>query len=977
MLFRRISRLLAMRLRRHALQLLAGTVWFLPAWAASKVEFESDILPLLASKCGACHGTASPQADLSLATHQSILDGGKAGPAVFAKAPEKSLLMQKVVSGAMPPVGDKLTDAEIQVLRDWIHQGALGAAASGPLITDKEVLPILQTRCVTCHGKRRREGGLDLRTIASRLEGGRSGPALVAGAPEASLMLQRVVAGEMPPPHMLYDNNVKAPTDAEVETLRLWIASGAQPAPKHVVEIQEHKSAVADDDRDFWSLRPPERPEVPEVGHANRVRTAVDAFLLRKLEEKGLAYSAEADRFDLLRRAHIDLIGMPPTASEVQAYLADDRPDAYERMVDRLLESPHYGERWAQHWLDLAGYSDSEGIIDADKVRPHSWRYRDSVIRAFNQDTPYDRFVAEQLAGDELVDHENLKEAPQETIDTLAATGFLRMTPDGTYSPANGSLAERMDVIADEIHVLGSAVLGLTVGCARCHDHKYDPIPQRDYYQLSAILQTALDPYDWVPPTERLLEIGLASEWKEIESHNAPIEAEIERLESTLDERAGPLRAQVLAQRLEQLPESVKQDLLSLRETPVEDRSEIQRYLAKKFSDLLQVDETELDKRSAEFKAFRENTQKALDEAKKRLKPEPRIRALYDMGGEPSAVYLLGRGEAQSLLERVNPNVPSVLRVGFEPFRIERPWDHAGTSGNRLALARWLTQPEHPLTARVMVNRIWLHHFGRGLVETPSNFGRTGALPSHPELLDWLATEFVREGWSVKAMHRVMMRSAAYRQSSRVGDAAAAKDPDNKLLSRMPMRRMSAEVLYDSVLRATGRLDATRFGPPDPVTTKESGEIVVEGTEAGWRRAIYVLKRRKTPATLLDVFDLPQLNPNCVERSQSTVATQALQMMNGGTVRDHARYLAGRVMDEFPGDRERQVERLYLRTLTRRATEDELESALGALDGLAGQWRGHFENENHDAPREFTGRWSALGSLAHALLSSAEFLYVD
>ena len=459
--------------------------------------FEGAVQPLLKAKCVSCHGAEAPQAELNLESHQTLLKGGKSGPAIFPGSPETSLLLQKVVSGAMPPVGEKLTDDELQILRDWIHQGAPGTSESGPLITDKEVLPILQMRCVTCHGKRRREGDLDLRTIASRLKGGRSGPALAPGDPEGSLMFQRVAAGEMPPPDMLFANNVKSPTDAEVETLRKWIASGAQPAPKEVVEVRESESLVSDEDRQFWSFQEPERPNVPTVKHARLVRNPIDAFLLRKLEEKQLTYSDEADRLDLLRRAYIDLIGMPPTVSEAEAYLSDDRPDAYERMIDRLLESRHYGERWAQHWLDLAGYSDSEGIIDADKVRPHSWRYRDAVIRALNQDKPYDRFITEQIAGDELIDHQDLKEATKETIDILASTGFLRMTPDGTYSPANGSLAERMTVIADEIHVLGSSVMGLTIGCARCHSHKYDPLPQRDYYRLSAILQTAFDPYDW------------------------------------------------------------------------------------------------------------------------------------------------------------------------------------------------------------------------------------------------------------------------------------------------------------------------------------------------------------------------------------------------------------------------------------------------------------------------------------------------
>jgi hypothetical protein len=932
----------------------------------------------LKSKCAACHGASSPQADLNLESLETLLSGGKSGPAVFPGSPETSLLLQKVVSGAMPPLGEKLTDAEIQLVRGWIHEGARGEGDEGLRVTDRDVLPILQMRCITCHGKTRREGDLDLRTIASRLKGGRSGPALAPADPEASLMFQRVVSGEMPPPKMQFANNVKSPTDSEVEVLRQWIAGGAQPAPTQVTAARgTDDSAVTAEDRQFWSFQPPVRPEAPEIARADLVQNPIDAFLLHKLDDKQLMLSEEAKPLDLLRRAYIDLIGMPPTVDEVEAYLSDERPDAYEQVIDHLLESPHYGERWASHWLDLAGYADSEGIIDADLVRPHSWRYRDAVIRALNQDKPYDRFLTEQIAGDELIDHKNLNGVTQETVDALAATGFLRMTPDGTYSPANGSVAERMDVIAAEIHVLSSAVMGLTVGCARCHDHKYDPLPQRDYYRLSAILQTSLDPYDWVPPTKRLLEVGLREEQQEAKEWNEPIEAEVKRLEGLIEEKAAPVRREVLEQRLAELPASLADDLRRLEATPAEGRTEIQKYLAKKFAKTLEISDEEIAKRSGEFEDFRDETRKAITKAKEKLKTEPRIRALYDMGGEPSAVYLLGRGEAQSLVERVTPAVPAVLRVGLQPFRVERPWQHEGTSGNRLALARWLTQPNHPLTARVMVNRIWMHHFGRGLVSTPSNFGRTGSPPSHPELLDWLATEFVREAWSIKAMHRLMMTSAAYRQSSAVSDKAAAEDPENLLLSRMPLRRMDSEALYDSILRVTGRLDNRPFGSPDKVTAKDSGEIVVEGTTAGWRRAVYILRRRKTPPTMLDVFDLPQLNPNCTERAESTVAPQALQMMNGETARGHARYWAGRLIDEFPGDRTRQIEQLYLRALTRRPSKAEIESGLSSLDQLTAEWQSHVESRNEMAPRGFTARWSALSSLAHAVLSSAEFLYVD
>ncbi|PYV88068.1 MAG: hypothetical protein DMG05_16185 [Acidobacteria bacterium] len=572
-------------------------------------------------------------------------------------------------------------------------------------------------------------------------------------------------------------------------------------------------------------------------------------------------------------------------------------------------------------------------------------------------------------------------------IDKLAATGFLRMVPDGTYSPANSSIPERMNVIADEIEVLSSSVLGLTLGCARCHNHKYDPIPQRDYYRLGAILQAAYDPYDWLIPaaenpyklkfSSRHLDIALESERQATVKFNAPIEAEIKRLEASLEARAKPLREKLLDERLAALPSSVKEDLKKMVATPEEKRSELQKYLAEKFQDTLKITTEDLGKRFEEFKPEMEKTQKAIDEQKKKLRPKPQIRALFDMGGEPSAAYLLRRGDAQTPGEPVQPGVPSVIRTGLTPYKIVPPSSNSESSGRRLALARWLVQPNHPLTARVMVNRIWMHHFGKGLVASPANFGHTGVPPSHPELLDWLATEFVRSGWSMKGMHRLIMTSTAYRQNSRFDPAVHQTDPDNVLLSRMPMRRMDAEALYDSMLKATGSFDPTPFGPPVDVEVKPEGEVVANGTKARWRRSIYVLQRRKTPVTMLEVFDLPPMSPNCIERRQSTVPTQALQMMNSDVLQEHSRYFAGRLIDEFGNDQEKQIQMLYLRVLSRPPTEQETNLAKSGIDELTKHWMAHLENEKNDAPIKSAAQWRALSDFCHALLSSAEFLYID
>ncbi len=707
------------------------------------------------------------------------------------------------------------------------------------------------------------------------------------------------------------------------------------------------------------------------------MRNPIDSFLLEKLEAKDLTFSAQGETLKLLRRAYLDLIGMPPSAAEVEGYLEDKRPDAYERMIDRLLASPHYGERWGRYWLDLAGYSDSEGFGNHDNVRHYAWRYRDYVVRSFNSDKPYSLFLTEQIAGDELVDYRREKKVTQEVIDRLAATGFLRMIADPTDAPERAFISERMNIIADVIQVLTSAVMGLTVGCARCHDHKYDPIPQRDYYRLSAILQSAYDPYDWLPPKKRIVEMGLKTELEERATFNAPVEAELQKLEQDLASKEEPFREKLVNEQLSRLPESLRKDLQSLLEIPEETRSAIQKYLARKFEQTIQPTTVFLTEKFPELKAEIEPLHTKITELKGTLRPEPQVRVLADTGGEPSVSYLLLRGDPLSPDEPVEPGVPSVLKTDLEPYRVRSPWPGADTSGRRLALARWLTQPNHPLTTRVVVNQIWMRHFGRGLVNTPSNFGRSGTPPSHPELLDWLANEFVRRGWSIKAMHRLMMTSTAYRQASRVNAEILAADPDNILLSRMPLRRMDAESLYDSILKATGQLDPRQFGPPQQLEVKTNKEVVAKSSENGFRRSLYVLQRRQTPLTLLDAYDLPHMTPNCLQRRESIVATQALHMMNGSAMWEHSRYMAGRVTDEVGPDRKKQVAQVYLRALSRPPTALEIEQGLSVLEEFKAHWPERLETDRVDTPKTWTARWLALAGFCHTILNSAEFSFID
>ena len=947
------------------------------AAADTPPTFDQDIRPILAANCLPCHGGEAPQQGLDLRTAPAILRGGSSGAAIEIGSSAKSVLVERVVAGTMPPGDSHLAESEIALIRSWIDEGAAREAAElgVELVTDRDVLPIFQARCVVCHGKREQRGGLDLRTRETRLAGGDSGPALVPGSPDASLIVQKIEAGEMPPPDMQYDYAVRNPTDAEVAKLRQWVAAGAPPAPNDngAPEPTRH---IAQEHRNHWAFLPPERPAVPNVSGQALVSNPVDAFLLAKLEENGLSYSEEAAPLTLLRRAYLDLTGMPPSPQEVERYLEDDGEDRYRLLIERLLEAPEYGERWARHWLDVAGHIDTEGFGEYAPRRQNAWRYRDYVIRAFNRDKPFDEFLTEQIAGDELAPWKDQEVTP-ELVERLSATGFLRTAPDPTWEIEFAFLDERMSVIADEVHILGSGVLGLTVGCARCHDHKFDPITHRDYYSLGAILQAAYDPYDWVQPKKRVLNIGLASEKKEADEFNAPLKAKIKRLEESLEEEAAPYKARLLEERLGRLPEAVREDLRRLSETAEDKRTEVQQYLAKKFKQTLEISINDIKEGSEPFKSKAEPIQKQIKEAQAQLKPDPGVHALVDMGGEPSTSYLLLRGDAFTPGQPVEPGVPAFLASHIEPYEVVAPWPGADTSGRRLALARWLTQPGHPLTARVMVNRIWMRHFGRGIVASPDNFGRTGEPPSHPGLLDWLATEFVRSGWSVKHMHRLMMTSTAYRQASSKDGEALAADPDNVLLARMAMRRMDAEQLYDSILMATSRLDPTRFGPPVDLELSDDGEYRATGSTQGFRRSVYTLQQPRTPISLLEAFDLPQLSPNCIVRNQSNVPTQALHLMNSEWMWELSRYMAGRIIDVAGSDPAKQVREVFLRALSRAPSRVETSESLAALDDLRSHWSERLTSDRRETPIEATARWLALANVSHTLLNSAEFAFID
>ncbi|QDT29623.1 Planctomycete cytochrome C [Gimesia panareensis] len=886
------------------------------------VVYEDAVLPLFQKHCVKCHSQKNRKAEFDLSSIAGLLQGGESGAGLVAGKPDESLLYDYLHEGLMPPEDETpLSKTEIETVRLWISGGLkfkeVPQTVADNRLSQHDVIPILYRRCVMCHGPEYQEGELDLRSKAKMLTGGKAGPAVIAGKPDESLLVKYIVEKTCPPKAEISRAGIEPMPAEELDTVKAWIADGL-----HVEEETERfrldqDPLVTTEDRQFWSFQPPQQVAPPTVKHQSLVKNPIDAFLLRKLEAADLTYAPEADRRTLIRRATYALTGLPPTQAEVNAFLSDKSPDAYEKLIDRLLASPRYAEKWGQFWLDLAGYADSEGKRSADLIRKYAYRYRDYVIRSFGEDKPYDVFLTEQLAGDELVDHQNPKEVTPELIEKVVATGFLRMAPDGTSANPVNRVTDRLEVISDELDVMYRSVLGLTMNCARCHSHKYDPIPQRDYYRSMAIFKGAYDEYDWMTPQpfsnqwkrarSRLLTLIPKDEQAAIDQHNAPIEAKITDVEQKLKDK-------------------------------------------------------KLDK------AEKKKLDKQLKDLKATLKNPEMIRALWDRG-RPSPTYIYRRGDEMQPTRPVEPGPPSAIAEGISPYRIDPSTQNESKTGRRLAFARWLTQPDHPLTSRVIVNRIWHKHFGTGLVKSIDNFGALGTPPSHPELLDWLAVQFVQEGWQFKKLHRLIMTSQAYRQSSEVTPLLEEKDPENELLSRMPLRRLEAEELRDALLFTAGELDETKYGQPVAVDVRKDGLVTAKRTDDGWRRSVYIRHRRKEMPTFLEVFDLPQMNPNCTERKISNVVSQPLLLVNNNMVHELAVYFANRVRQEAGDDRAAQIKAAYRIAFQRPPSTEELELALKSLNllNLPAETDSGKESDAADGFAEY----------CHVLLNSAEFLYID
>lgn len=862
-----------------------------------------------------------------------------------------------------------------------------GRVSGADVTFERDVRPILKVHCFGCHGEASElAGGLDLRLRRLIVRGGDSGTVIVPGNSGQSLLVEYVRSGDMPPQEELQ----LSATD--VRTLEAWIDGGAAvDSPEPTTDPRPGEILITDQERSHWAYRPIEKPEVPHVGFPpggtdeSDISNPIDAFIARRLIDGGLTFSPVADRRTLVRRVWFDLLGLPPSPEDVDAFVADSSPDAWGMLIDRLLNSPHYGERWGRHWLDAAGYADSEGYNDRDVVRDDAWMYRDYVIRSFNADKPWDRFLIEQLAGDELVGatHVNVHDlvnADPAALEAVTATGFLRMAPDGSGSSPADPLAARHQAVTETLKIVSTALLATSVACAECHHHRFDPIPQEDFYRLRAVFAPVFDPENWRLPKSRRVSILSAADRERA--------AEIESRAKALDQEHNRLKQEtlelVLERVLEEIPEDRREFARTAFATPRDERSEEQRLFCEQEFPMLGLLRTGtlhlFLARYRDGEKLRKPYEDVLAEAAalRKQKPQPHfIRVATEVPGRVPETRVFFRGDfSDPQGEPVEPAGLTVLER-FGQSSIPSNDKTLPTTGRRLAFARYLTSGRHPLVARVLVNRFWQHHFGLGLVESAGDFGQQGDLPSHPELLDWLAADFMQHGWRLKRLHRLIMTSRTYRQSSRRRADAELIDAENRLLWRMPVRRLEAEAVRDAVLAVSGQLNRRMFGPSVPVSVTDGGIADVNGGSISdhrreLMRSVYIQVRRSQPVAMLDAFDVPQMEPNCSRRVVSTVAPQSLALLNSDFVLQQSQALADRAVSDSAaraaGGTADSVTTLWRLTYGRRPSSKERQSAMEFLQSQTQDLAARgVEQPGH----------AALASLGQVLLGSNEFLYVD
>jgi hypothetical protein len=893
---------------------------------------------------------------------------------------------------------------------------------------EKKIRPVLAGNCYGCHNSKMKTpmGGLQIDTRDGLLRGGDSGKAIIPGDPESSRLVQAIS----------YTHDLKMPpsgklSGAQIEDLTAWVKMGA-PDPRIAPAAAPPVAAKRYDfteGRKFWAFQPVKKPALPSVKNQSWVQSPIDAFLLSKLEENGLTPAAPADKRVLLRRVTFDLIGLPPTLAEIDAFLKDTSPKSFEKVVDRLLASPHYGERWARHWLDLVRYAETNGHeYDNDKLAP--WRYRDYVIRAFNEDVPYDQFVREHIAGDQLAS-KRLRKDGAAWESPLGTTQFWF---NEVLNSATDSEKSRADDVDNQIDVAGKTFLGLTVACARCHDHKFDPIPTADYYALAGVFRSTDLREAVLDSPERAAKIAdLSRRIRELQGQveskaripisYRPEDKIFERFEepsfgkwvtqgaafgegtvngaadseaagsdvfagtltspkfktgkelylhvriggskgdTTLKER-GPLRFTIVADGYKGqhiVPDGGPTKWKTLKLTFERERTCYFEIVDRERNGHIVVDEivfSSLPKPPSDSEpmakpeissAHREEIAKLEAQV-----PESEF-AMIAEDRDCRNARLNIRGNHKNLGEEVPRRFLQVIAGEQQP---------PITSGSgRLHIANWMASADNPLTARVMVNRIWKHHFGNGIVRSTDNFGKMGEAPTHPELLDYLASRFVESGWSVKAMHRLIVLSSAYRMSSAAGDQSKKVDPSNKLLQHMPVRRLEAEEIRDSVLATAGTLDPRIFGPSVPPHISEyqdgRGKPKTGPLDGAGRRSIYIQVRRNFMTPLFVAFDYPTPISAIGSRTVSTVPSQALMMMNNEFIAQQAARWAEHVMASVP-DPGARVQQMYTTAFARPAEAQEVASILAFV--------------NNRQSRAESAVWT---DVAHVLFNSAEFLYVQ
>jgi len=837
------------------------------------------------------------------------------------------------------------------------NRGVTRANAQTPISFSKDIQPILEQNCWSCHGPSMQSSRLDLSTLEGALRGGARGSAIVPGQAEDS-RLYRMVAGLDKPAMPLGGSKL---TDGQIAAIKNWIDQGGhwdagavgaktQPDPATAFAALQNVQ-LPPGARDYWAFKLPVQAPVPVVARA--FSNPIDRFLEKARQDKGLKAAPKADRLTLLRRAYMDLIGLPPSPEEITAFRNDTAPAAWERLIDKLLASPHYGERWGRHWLDAARYADSSGY-ENDTDQPNLWRYRDYVIKAFNEDKPYNTFIKDQIAGDEI---------PNRTDDSLIATGFLRAGPR-VRNHEHANPARRYDYLDDVLGAVGKGVLGLTVQCARCHDHKFDPITQKDYYAMEASIFGYVETDYPLGPREQA--DAYMRKISEISEKVADLKDQVDEIDKPYHDKLA----------LEEIRKKYPADVVRAVEKPESERTPGEKLIAIQVLEsggigrsTVGTDKIMSPEDAAKKKAL--NDQIAALNAE-RPKPVPMASIVTDgdwrsvelgygdrnEGACPKCEleyvgagkflelgpgkanykvppsYFLLRGDPDSKAYPTKPGFISVITQGNPPT--ELPPADGRTSGRRLALAEWLISRDNPLPARVIVNRIWQHHFGKGIVPTLDNFGKMGEQPTNQSLLDWLAVEFMNKGWSIKQMQRLIMTSEAYQMASEYDDAASAKnDPEDTYLWRYRIQRLEGEIIRDNIMSVAGSIDLTMGGPAifphvDESFIKTLFRGIYRNQEDGpavWRRSIYIYQKRTLPSPMLQVFDLPDMSQSFGARYVSTVPTQALQLMNDDFVLRQAQMFADRVKKEAGNDVAKQVDLAYRIALTRPPTERELSLA--------------------------------------------------